>query len=442
MNPSPYYLLLTNPSWAGHEDDLERVLTGVRGGWTFDPNEGGETQGVLGVMLRRWYDQRQPESSLLNVADALLKRGSDPSLALAMLNKGPVFDWHYYAGAQSLLHGWKAGLDPEQSLVGAQMLCIMGDTAGTTETRRRVEKLLDGIGGWKGTVHGVAAISWLALHACHEGSLGGWSGSMFDSTADYFTKQLRQMRALATAAKGSFEHDDTARFSLACGMLLASTYTPKSSAGSDACSALSSQAIGLLEPVPETDLVVLFQKTLDSGATDPYFHFRLSMAVIKGLAPRVQDKRIAWGLVGMALPHLHEHGTYLGGGRSLDEVLNKEMGLPPASFYEQLPVNNGCHEALLHIFMGQFRVSERPDMRPFREQSVRMLDDMIEWADGGQLNPVNIEPHLATNYYLKNNTAAMDALDRYQEAFLAQSRANALSEQTTPVQVNRSMRRI
>lgn len=442
MTPSPYYLLLTNPGWAAHETDLAEVVAGAGGKWPLDPNENGGQGSLLGAMLARWYRLKHPEEALLSVVGALVDRGADPGRALAETNENRAFDWHYYAGVQSFLQGRHAGLDPGQCMVGARMICEMGKVQGTTETRKNIEQHLAGLGGWNTTLNGVPAASWLALHSCHEGRLGGWSGSMFDSTSDYYTKQLRQMRALATAAKSRIQDDPTALFSMACGMLLACTYTPKSMAGTDAATALSAQANGLLAPIGEPGLADLFRKTLDKVACDPHHRFRLSMAVIKGLAPQVGDPHIAWDLIGMALPYLHENQVYLGGKRSLDAVLDPKMGLPPRSFFDNLPVNDQTHHALLCIFTGQYRISETPTLRPFRQTTPRMLDDMLDWASRGQLHPVDLEGYLADNYYLKGNAPTLEKMNRYLDHLHVQQQANALDRHTQSTHAPRPTWRI
>lgn len=428
--PSPFYLLLTNPSWGGTKA-YHSVLEGLSADWTFDPNETHDGKSLLGLLLVRWCKQRLSEEGLLQVLEALIGRGADPDQAMQEASSGGM-RWSEYSATQKLLSAAALGKDLSVSTASATLMTIVAKELNVQAGIEQVKAVLDTLQGWDTEIDGIKVLPWLALNCCEEGKMKGWPTNP-DSTTSANVQKMRLLRNLALTSKAADTLDSTNRLLLGCGMSMMSSYYTSNAGETEAGQALDKVTWKVLgEDTPA--LIEGIRLIVATADLDPVIKVQTGMAVGHGLAQDITDPEQSWAAFAAAIPLMYQEGKFAGDDDTLSHVLTIHHGIPSAQFWDALPHDAVHHDAMMRVLLCSSR-SGRPWVESITDLRQPLLDDMFNWARQSPLPPFDMAvcKSWVGNRLDRDDPTLFDRLDSYQDKVRSAYESETLQGSTASV---------
>lgn len=432
--PTPIYLLLTNPAWGGNKD-FEQVMRGLDGAWEFDANETSADRPLMGEVINRWMLLELPEEGLIDVIERLVKRGASASAALEYANTHDN-RWKSYRAVQRMLQELSAGKELGSVSLGAKLLDIASQGLNVQDANSEIVALLDQHQGWDTKIDGLRVLPWMAINCCQEGQMQGWTTPRW-STADSNIRKMRLLRNLALSSKVANYTDAVDRLLTGCGMLMLSSYYRSHGGEVDAGDTLC-KAAGKVLGGDENEIIETLEKAVSSGDLDLDARVKLGMSVILGLVEFIEDPQLSWKALTLAIPLAYENDRFLGSDKTFAKVLQVDKDLPDSQFWQSLPHDAIHHDAMLRVLLCSFQ-NYHNDTSKFRTE---FFDLTKQWASLAPLPELDMEQcktWAANGHGYRNNFEFQRQLDEYQEIIRCSWQGNSL-QSSTP-QVNPKVRR-
>ena len=383
--PSPLYLLLSHPAWAGDEARSQVTLDGLRQ-WPLDLHEAHQGVGLIQAMM---VGQEQAPGIRHNIEAPLLE-----AVAILVERGAPLPDKNWIApgssAAAAMLDCLQSGEAVERALLAGQLVAALGQEQSPTAARRVVTDRLVADYPWpqkEPNVQGLPLLLWLALRGIADvPSQQGWGGKA--PYADTPLTRRGRLVAQLIQYSGVSQRGTELERLIAASVLMTTASTIQDKGvreGLDrmAENVLTDDTLGQSERLID-------QLMHDDGADYPKAVWPLcGRAIVQGLAPMLERPERAWDLVARSLPLFEDSQQAT---PAVFSMMLAGHGVPGERFWDALPADtNGQHTAAA-IFGGSY-LSQSPLLNDDQKNQLRcaFLDQMGAWTERHGLAAFDIE---------------------------------------------------